>query len=391
MASRLFSHLFGIVLGGILSTACGGTSDSVEIPKDESNAPGTDANQGYDLPYYPTAQPCDGFGPTGFDGDGFCIAAPDPAEGFQLHYGPSGYDDPDEVAHWVILPGDELTDCMFSKTPNTGDVFVDTYHARLRPGSHHMITYTQPTARDDSTYPEDCAQDADFTFLVGATTPITDIGVDNANRAPEDAGLALKIPGRSQVAVQMHYVNVTNKPILKEGWINVIYTPPDHVRELVGPVTWLGGLAMAIPPKTTQIIEAGGASCTTADRDLRIVQLVGHAHANTTRISAFIKRAGDTNRTLLYETYDWQDPGYLKYNTIVENPAPDPKTGMLGGWSGPLVAHPGDELSWECEVHNDWDSITLTFSNQAYTGEMCNIFGVYGTAAQSEPWRCISF
>ncbi len=49
-------------------------------------------------------------------GDSQCIAPPPAAEGFQFHYGPTNYDDPVEMAKYILLPGQETTDCVFFKT-----------------------------------------------------------------------------------------------------------------------------------------------------------------------------------------------------------------------------------------------------------------------------------
>ena len=49
---------------------------------------------------------------------------------------------------------------------------------------------------------------------------------------------------------------------------------------------------------------------------------------------------------------------------------------IAGGHSGVLEFEPGDRLGWECEVVNDSD-VTLRFSDEAITGEMCNVFGEF--------------
>jgi hypothetical protein len=214
---------------------------------------------------YPGAQPCEPLS-TGYAGDEQCLKAPAPEAGFQLRYGPSSYDDADEIAKYLLEPGGELVDCVFVKTPNPTEVFVNQYHARLRPGTHHMITYTQPEARADSTQPEDCRQGAEFTFLVGATTPTTDILPDRGGGAPEDVGLALPIPPVAQAAIQMHYVNTGEEPLLKEGWINVVYLAESEVTGLVNPITWIGGLGMSVPPRTTEVVTSGGPGCTAIEQ-----------------------------------------------------------------------------------------------------------------------------
>jgi hypothetical protein len=336
------------------------------------------------------ATPCKTPIHTDYDGDSQCLEAPDPTEGMQLHYGPSNYDDPNEVSKFLIQPGDEYVDCMFMKTPNVTDVHMNNYHVRLRPGTHHMITYVQPETMPDSTEPELCNQGASFQFLVGATAPNTDISSVGSSKAPEYDGAAMLIKANSQVAVQMHFINVTDKPRLKEGWINALYVADEKVKMEINPITWIGGLGMNIPPRTNVVTQAGGSTCTVPEgTDYNIIALVAHMHSHTKRVSAYIQRAGSSDKQKVYEDYNWEEPTFLYYNSQVKNPAPDPITKTTGGFSGILVAHPGDQLSWECEVHNDSNDLTLQFGDKALTGEMCNMFGVYGPALK--PWSCFSF
>jgi hypothetical protein len=259
-----------------------------------------------------------------------------------------------------------------------------------------MITYVQPGTMPDSTAPEPCRQGPSFTFLVGATAINTDITSVGASGSPEYDGAAMFIKAQSQAAVQMHFINTTQQPHLKEGWINALYMPEKEVKLEVNPITWLGGLGMSIPPHT-QVTTQGGSTATTqisscevtpAQGDLDIIATVAHMHSHTSRVAAFIQRVGATERTKFYEDYNWEEPTFVYYNSKVNNPLWDPITKKTGGLSGDLVAHPGDKLSWECEVNNDSDNLTLKFSDLALTGEMCNVFGVYGPAMQ--PWSCMS-
>src|SRR5262245_41281398 len=77
---------------------------------------------------------------TGYPGDELCILPPPEGTGFQLHYGPSSYDQA-EINKFLLMPGDERTDCIFVDTPNQTEVFFNEYHGRMRPGSHHMLLY----------------------------------------------------------------------------------------------------------------------------------------------------------------------------------------------------------------------------------------------------------
>jgi hypothetical protein len=382
-----FSTLL-VACGG--SSATGRASGSVDGSGGSGGSGPSPAADGGVSDIGPGADPCDPFS-SGYEGDSQCMKAPAPDKGFQLHYGPASYDDPAELANFMIQPSDELVDCMFAKTPNPDTVHVNYYHSRLRPGTHHMITYVQPTEHADSTKPEPCAQGPSFTFLVGATSETTDISPTGKNNAPEFEGSALKIGARSQAAIQMHFINTTDHPRLKEGWINVLYVPENEVKLEVNPITWLGGLGMSVPPKAHQVVQAGGDGCIVPDgEDRDIITLVAHAHANTSRVAAFIQRAGSDTKEKVYEDYNWEEPTFVYYNTKTENAPPDPVKKVTGGFSGRLTAHAGDKLSWECDVTNPWDNITLHFSDKAFEGEMCNMFGVYAPSTGG-PWSCLSF
>jgi len=337
-----------------------------------------DASDAQDGPRCPAA--------SGYDGDGNCIEPPAPGAGFQLHYGPSNYDDPAEVAKYLLAPGEERTDCVFLKTPNDEEVFVSGYRGRMRPGSHHMITYVQDRATDDSVGPETCAQGADSTFLLGSQEPAIDLTREQA--APGGPGAATRIgPGR-RVAIQLHYLNGTDKPILREAWVNVIYAEPTTVTREVSSLFWLGGLGMNVPPRTRQTIRAQCEVPADAPADLVLARLTGHFHAHTLRQTVW--KVSGAERTRLYEGYDYNHPGWLAFNSTVDNPAPDPTSKAAGSdHDGAVTLVPGDRLEWECDVDNTTDA-ALEFSDGVFTGEMCNVFGTYAPS-MGGAWRCLNF
>jgi hypothetical protein len=103
-----------------------------------------------------------------------------------------------------------------------------------------------------------------------------------------------------------------------------------------------------------------------------IMALLGHYHAHGRRFTASITRKGTTTPEKVYETFDYNEPVILHYNSIVENaPFAD---GMAGAVSGVLEVHDGDVLNWECHVIND-GQVPLRYTNEVQTGEMCNLWG----------------
>jgi hypothetical protein len=321
----------------------------------------------------PTAQPCKLN--TGHDGDELCIAPPDRALGFQIHYGPNGYDEPTKRP-FMLAPGEELTECFNVRAPNSGEVYLKGYHARMRPGSHHMVVRASTTLRPDGFGA--CASGTEARMLVGSSTSVRDFPEPNIV-VPENDGMAMKLPPNAQLTFDMHYINTTNEPILREAWVNFVYIDAAQVKTLADPLFLIGPMD-PIPPRTTRNTKG---SCSVPAK-LRIVELHGHYHAHTVRFSAWKVSAGQ--RSLIHESYDWHEPASLFYDSGHRNLAPDPVAKRAGGHNGVLEFAPGDRFEFECEVVND-SNASLPFVNEVHTGEMCIASGNYAPSF-GRTWNC---
>ena len=246
----------------VFAAGCG--SESAIAPGAGNS--GTDTGPGS----APGAMPCDIH--TGYDGDEYCILPPDPSIGFQLHYGPKRYDDPEEVKKYLLMPGEETTDCVYMKTPNDVEIFHSEYHGRMRPGSHHLIVYTKSSEAPDSTEPQSCTTGVDTAMILGYK-PKIDID-RNQNPAPENDGMAQKLGPRAQAVVQLHYINTTSQPILREAWANVVYRDPTTVKIFADPIFFIAGLGANIPPGATKVTKGQAV----ASQDVRLVAATGHYH-----------------------------------------------------------------------------------------------------------------
>ncbi len=307
---------------------------------------------------------------TGYVGDDMCLAAPSPSEGFQLHYGATNYADAADVAPYVLQPGDETVDCWYEKTPNTTDQYVSGYQFSMRPGSHHLNVDLN-SADTDGGFATCLANDNSPGVLGGTETPTVDERVDPA---PENAGLAVKVPANSQAVLNFHVIDTATQPIVREAWLNYFYIPESQVKGFRGNVFLTGGVGFEIMPGTVQTYTY---SCS-PDRPVRILSLAAHMHVHATRMSAW-KVSSVTGpsptASLVYETYDWSAPTVLKYDSAhPNNPVADRTTHTPGGSSGALLVNPTDAIQWECAVDNTSD-VTLTFRNEVYTGEMCIMTG----------------
>ena len=351
---------------------CGSDTKSGDPGPSGNPGPSSDAGTGGN----PGATPCNIH--SGYDGDEFCILPPDPSKGFQLHYGPKNYDDPEEVKKYVLMPGQETTDCIFMKTPNDAEVFHSEYHGRMRPGSHHMLVFTRSPRYGRFRGPEACNQGLDTAMILGAQTPTIDID-RSQNPAPENEGLAQKLTPRAQAVFQLHYLNTSNKPMLREAWANVIYRDPSTVKVLSDPIFFLAGLAANIPARHDESLHKVRRSRL---QDVRLVAATGHYHAHTVRFSAWSVIGGETQTDFRRLRLARSQDVHLRQPADEHTVESGGKKG--GGLERALESGAGDRIEWECEVVND-SNVTLRFGDAVYTGEMCNMFGYYAPSTGG-PW-----
>jgi hypothetical protein len=318
---------------------------------------------------------------TGFPGDDSCIAAPLKEEGAQMHYGPSDYDDPDDVALFVLKPGEEVDKCFFMEMPNETDILYGKIIGGMRPGSHHFIARAMEGAADKTGF-QDCAG-ADVTGTVDS------IGGSQFRRfefppvAPDYDGLAGKLPAKRQGMLNGHFINATEDLSLAEAWLNYEPADPDAITGYYASMSLNGGVGMRILPHSKQTLHY---SCS-PDQDVRLLNVSGHFHAHTVRFSAW-KVDAEGVKTPLMQAFHWEELASFYLDSKTVNPESDPATKTDGALSGPITIATTDAIEWECEIDNTSDS-TLKFRNEVQTGEMCMVVGL--TAAvdgNSKPFTC---
>lgn len=324
----------------------------------------------------PGTMPCEPFD-SGFEGDDLCIKPPPDGTGLHMHVGPDDYDDPAQIEEFVMQPGDESVE-YYRFNADHGVLFYKQ-HYRLRPGSHHLIIYAlnEPVPEESQGWGgRDDLGSGDTIPIGGTQRSVSDFPPDG-EVPEEDANLARPIGDGQGLSFEMHYINATDQPILREAWLNFMENDSEQIQILGG--LFMIGTHFSVPPGASQVLNYT-TELSQDEGDKRVVSIFGHRHANTGRFSAWVHHDGE--RTLVYEDYNWDEPAELTYNTVIDNGDPDPATGTPGGYSGMLELVPGDQIEWECEVHNHQD-VTLEFGNEVYTGEMCNLFG--STAGGASP------
>jgi hypothetical protein len=293
---------------------------------------------------------------TKWAGDEYCIKPPPADQGFQIHIGPTNYDNPE--SQYVIQPGAETNEFFPATTGNTSDVYYYARQYRMRPGSHHLIL-TATSGGFGGGFGGGGKR-------LGGSQNLSRDNPENLVIPPEDQGIGMQLAANTPVTVNLHYINLTDKPEVKEAWINVWYRDPKQVTEVANEMYSFAPMNV---PAGQHVLVHGECPIMQAGR---ILTHYGHRHANNLRFSTWRARGG--KKDLIYEDYDWKEPLTLEYSSTVTNTPPDPVKKVGGGWSGVLDLMPGDTVSFECDIVNMTDH-TFTGMNEAENDEMCILIG----------------
>jgi hypothetical protein len=303
---------------------------------------------------------------SGWSGDEYCWPAPPKGEGIQIHIGPKDYGDADEIAKYVIEPGEEFDNSVVGHVPLTSQRWYNRTMVRMRPGSHHWIG-TLVAGRPEARFYADADQNCGADKVIGPFGGGQNLIYDNPPggvAAPENQGVGSSLPGNSSLCVNLHAYNFSNQPRLREMWINLYFVDERDVTQKTESIGVVAGLGMSIPPGMSRTLSYGR----TINGTGRIVQLYGHRHVWTPRFAVWL------NDDLVYDSWSWQESATFNYDSITQNPAPMPDKKVDGAKSGPLPVKPGDVLTFSCFIENNSDR-TLTWRNELREGEMCNLWG----------------
>ena len=349
-----------LVVLSLLLAGCGSDGASAKKPSG-SKSPTSSTKNASDAGSTDTSTPAASCGDTGgrYSGDNFCIAPPPDGQGFQIHYGPSDYDNPDDVANYLLDPGGETNLYSPVTSGNDSDVYYYKRQYRMRPGSHHLIVTEGSMG----------GQALAARRLGGSQNSSKDN--PEGKPAPENTGIGIPLKAHDSLTINLHNFNQTDSPILKEAWVNFWYVDASTVTQEANEL-FLFAPGQSIPPGA-HVTFSGKKTVT---EETRILTMYGHRHASTVRFDAYVTHGGE--RKLVLRDFDWEEPGVFEFNSATTNPAPDPTAGaagVAGAASGDLTLVPGDLIEWECDVRTD-TSNTVTYGlNEVAGSEMCILVG----------------
>lgn len=313
---------------------------------------------------------------TQYKGDELCIPPPAPGEGIQIHVGPSSYDDPTAVQPYMVPPNEENVACFNAVIPESNFYYLRQKN-RMRSGSHHMLIFAMnDPSLVEGPAPSGCSPVGAGTgggmvaMITGSQTPSRDFP---GELAPEDQGMAYKLPQANMAAFQLHYINTSTEPVLREAWVNLYKEPESAVTQQLHDIFMVADLAVAIPPHT----QADTTLTLTPNLPgpTRIYGVSAHMHAHAEHFTLWHVSPGQADQ-VVYESFNWEDPYQAGFSTVIQNPTQDAQAKQDGAISGDFYLQPGDSFRWSCHVNNTLDT-TLNFRNEALTGEMCMLVGNY--------------
>jgi hypothetical protein len=166
--------------------------------------------------------------------------------------------------------------------------------------------------------------------------------------------MGVALPANSWLALNAHFINVTDEPVLAETYLVVRTVPQADVRFLA--VNHLAGTTnISVPPGQTTT--SGGTF--SRPYDLAVVLMTSHMHRHGRWFRVWLGRDGDEE--LIYETDDYDSPPLRIFTGGSDEP--------------PLVlrAESGDYLRYECTFTNDTFDFTIGYGPSADTDEMCTM------------------
>lgn len=244
------------------------------------------------------------------------------------------------------VPAGDTFECFYTGVRAAEDLSVTRIGGRQGPGGHHITVYVTDS---DAAGHAPCNDEEMATWRMVGVADIPTSG-EPALQLPE--GLAYRLEEGKQIALQVHYINVTGAPYEVEDEVTLELAEPEDVEAYANLFTMVDiGLSLAPNAATKRV------SSFVMKEDLPLFWVGGHMHELGTHYTLEITPPGGAPGTV-YE-HDWADvytshPPLLTYDK-----------------DSPLVLAKGTVLRQTCEWQND------TPEDVTFPREMCAMFGFY--------------
>jgi hypothetical protein len=217
----------------------------------------------------------------------------------------------------------EVTRCAVVRMDNLDPFYVSGYKAEMLPGSHHFNLFWIPEGSLGEPRLGDCDMNAVRFFFAGSQWESVE------EYMPEDR--AVKIPERSDLLLEVHYLNTGPEPITGHVEVTLRGADPATLVDEIG--TYMNLMdGFQIPPHSERTYAA---RCPVVAGS-HVWLLTSHSHWRTDLFEIFRYREGSDELELLYESRDPLHPELMRFDE-------------------PLVFEEGEGFEFRCHWRNDTD------------------------------------
>lgn len=276
----------------------------------------------------------------------------------------------------IVQPGQEIFLCYYVTLPNTAAIDVGGFQSWMSPGSsHHFIAYqeggTGPFAGTPQT--SGTITSCNFgggTWMYATSTPGEVVGMNMPK------GVGLPFPAKTQVMLNMHFINPTNGILYPKVKLNILFAT--NVQQKAAVMVSFN-TQINVPPATasgpgTQTVSG---TCT-APAGAKFFTMSTHTHKHAT--AAMINFvSGGASKEIVHtgETQGYPADQQQGSGTDWEHPG-------VALWNEPdyLTVQQGDTFTYSCSYANT-ATTAVTVGETAASNEMCMAIGYYfpaGTA-----------
>jgi hypothetical protein len=255
------------------------------------------------------------------------------------------------IAARSVPPGGEDHVCVVLALPNQQVAWLESIHATLTSGSHHLIVDRNPVGTPEQRQPTPClpTMGGDNTRLIIAQQADT--------RVQMPPGTALRIEPRQPVFLQLHYINLGDQPADIEGVVELALFDDSAGTPIEAFSVFTGQTTIVLPAGEPGLAEFFLVPVPQPNRRVHVFALTSHTHS--LGVESTIERVPDQfapDATPLHRSLDWHEPPLTSF---------DP----------PLAFDGSDGLRLRCHYVNDTER-DVTFGT-AFEDEMCFMWMYY--------------
>lgn len=263
----------------------------------------------------------------------------------------------------------DVEHCQFVQLGDD-ELIVNHDEARFAGGSHHVLVYTTsydeiPT-RDlfdekfDTSKPFDCSIGvAGFWSVTGLISASQNGNGASSISFPE--GVGMRVPGKSVLLINAHYVNAKEQEIEPEILINLHTISEDELEQEGGLIFWYHPFLKIPAGGSFQ----GRAACPVSE-DITIVNAQSHMHKlGVGYVAELFGPEKNAEGEVIYEGKAWEDVPVKTYAPMLEVRA-------------------GSHIEWQCEYENQGESDV--YQGPRSFDEMCMFLGSYFPRNDDVSW-----